>query len=52
MLGLVGALLFSYLIFNPMVRRGKTGAFTRLSALIVIGLWLTVAISGRWLGFS
>ena len=52
MIGLLGALLFSYLIFNPLVRRGNTGAVTRLSALIVIGLWLTVAISGRWIGFS
>jgi len=52
MIALVLALLFTYFVFNPVVRKGDTGVMARTSAGVVMALWFTVAISGRWIGFS
>jgi hypothetical protein len=52
MAALALALLFTFLVFNPMVRRGATGAGVRGAAALTLALWLTVAMAGRWIGFS
>jgi hypothetical protein len=49
---LVAALLFTFAIKNPLVQRRPDAGFLKLFALVSIGLWLTVAIAGRWIGFS
>ena len=52
MVSLALALLFTYLVFNPIVRKGETGVPARAAAGVVMALWFTVALSGRWIGFS
>jgi hypothetical protein len=52
MTSLVLALLFTYFVFNPIVRKGDTGVPARAAAGVVMALWFTVALSGRWIGFS
>jgi hypothetical protein len=52
MIALAFALLFTFLVFNPMVRRGASGAGVRAAAGVTMALWLTVAMAGRWIGFS
>jgi len=52
MIALALALLFTYLVFNPVVRSGDTGVKARAAAGVVMALWFTVALSGRWIGFS
>ncbi|HEY9217744.1 MAG TPA: DUF6644 family protein [Phenylobacterium sp.] len=50
---LLAALIFTFAIKNPLVRRSTSNAgLLKLFALLSIGLWLTVAIAGRWIGFS
>ena len=50
---LAAALLFTFLVRNPVARRDSAvGAQTRSVALVSIALWLTVAVAGRWIGFS
>jgi hypothetical protein len=50
-LGLV--VLFAYAVRNPVARRVAPGTMSaRAAAIVSIGLWLTVAVSGRWIGFS
>ena len=52
MVSLALALLFTYFVFNPIVRKGDTGVQARTAAGVVMALWFTVALSGRWIGFS
>jgi hypothetical protein len=52
MISLALALLFTYLVFYPRVRRGESGAAVRAAAGVTLVLWLVVAVSGRWIGFS
>ncbi|MFI4934259.1 MAG: DUF6644 family protein [Caulobacterales bacterium] len=52
MTALAAAIPFTYLVFIPLVRRTGATLLSRASAVVVIGLWLTVAIAGRWIGFS
>jgi len=52
MVSLVLALLFTYFVFNPIVRKGGAGVGARAAAGLVMALWFTVALSGRWIGFS
>jgi len=35
-----------------MVRKGQTGLPTRAAAGVTMALWFTVAMAGRWIGFS
>ena len=51
MAALLGALIFTFAVRNPLARRdpGRLGA---VLAVISLSLWLTVAIAGRWIGFS
>lgn len=52
MISLALALLLTYFAFNPLVRRGASGASLRSIALLTIASWLVVAMAGRWIGFS
>jgi hypothetical protein len=52
MISLALALLLTYFAFNPLVRRGASGASLRSITLLTIASWLVVAMAGRWIGFS
>jgi hypothetical protein len=52
MISLAVALLVTYFVFNPLVRRGAVGVGLRSVTVLTIAAWLTVAMAGRWIGFS
>jgi hypothetical protein len=52
MISLVVALIVTYFVFNPMVRRGAAGFAIRGVTLLTMASWLIVAMAGRWIGFS
>ena len=52
MIALAAALIFTFAIRNPRARRDVGGAPAKAIALVSLGLWLTVALAGRWIGFS
>jgi hypothetical protein len=52
MISLGVALLITYLAFNPLVKRGASGIGIRSVAVLTMAAWLTVAMAGRWIGFS
>jgi hypothetical protein len=52
MISLAIALLVTYFVFNPLVRRGASGASVRGVTVLTIAAWLMVAMAGRWIGFS
>jgi hypothetical protein len=51
MIALAVALIFTFAIKAPIARR-DLGLLGRGAALVSLALWLTVAIAGRWIGFS
>jgi hypothetical protein len=51
MTSLAVALAFTFGIRTPIARRGR-GASGKAVAIVSLALWLTVAIAGRWIGFS
>jgi hypothetical protein len=52
MTSLAIALIVTYLAFNPLIRRGQTGSALRIVTVLTLAAWLTVAMAGRWIGFS
>jgi hypothetical protein len=52
MTALAAALLFTFAVKNPLARRDISGIGARAFGATSILLWLTVAIAGRWIGFS
>jgi hypothetical protein len=52
MISLAIALLVTYFVFNPMVRRGAAGFAVRSVTVFTMAAWLMVAMAGRWIGFS
>lgn len=52
MISLAIALLVTYCVFNPLVRRGASGISIRSATLLTMAAWLMVAMAGRWIGFS
>jgi hypothetical protein len=52
MISLAIALLLTYFAFNPLIKRGAAGASVGSIAVLTIAAWLTVAMAGRWIGFS
>lgn len=53
MIVLCVALAFTFAVRNPFARRNPAvGVSSRTVASVSIALWLTVAIAGRWIGFS
>ena len=49
MSALIAAILFTIFFRNPYARRNRHSKWT---AIVSLSLWLTVAICGRWIGFS
>ncbi len=52
MIALAMALVFTLGVRGPMARRDVDGAAAKAIAAVSLGLWLTVALAGRWIGFS
>lgn len=52
MAALLAALVFTFAIQLPNARRDVSGLTAKSLAIISLGLWLTVALAGRWIGFS
>jgi len=52
MAALLAALVFTFAIKIPLVHRGVGGARGKALAIVSIALWLSVAMAGRWIGFS
>ena len=52
MISLASALLVTYFVFNPLVRRGASGPVLRSVTVLTMAAWLLVAMAGRWIGFS
>jgi hypothetical protein len=52
MSALLAALVFTFAIKLPVLQRRPDAGVLKLFALVSIALWLTVAIAGRWIGFS
>ncbi len=52
MISLASALVLTYFVFNPLVRRGVSGWSMRSVTIVTIAAWLLVAVAGRWIGFS
>src|SRR5215469_2820709 len=46
------AIVFTFAIKQPMAHRDVSGIGAKALGIISISLWLTVAIAGRWIGFS
>jgi len=46
------AVIFTFTIKLPLARRDVSGLEAKSIAVLSIGLWLTVALAGRWIGFS
>ena len=51
MIALALALVFTFAVKAPLVRRDP-GLAAKPLALVSLALWLTVALAGRWIGFS
>jgi hypothetical protein len=52
MISLSVALIVTYFVFNPLIRRGASGMAIRGVTVLTIAAWLMVAMAGRWIGFS
>jgi hypothetical protein len=52
MISLAVALVVTYFAFNPLIRRGASGAVVRSVTVLTMAAWLMVAMAGRWIGFS
>jgi hypothetical protein len=51
MIALAAALIFTFAVKTPLAHRGP-GWAARPLAVVSLALWLTVALAGRWIGFS
>jgi len=51
MIALAVAVVFTFAVKNPIARRDP-GLIAAPLAVLSLSLWLTVAIAGRWIGFS
>ena len=45
-------LLYTFLINHPVIRRGAVPRVRAGLGILSLGVWLTVAGAGRWIGFS
>jgi hypothetical protein len=52
MAALLTVLVFTFVLQLPLARRDVSGLPAKALAVISLGLWLTVALAGRWIGFS
>ena len=51
MIALAAAVAFTFAVRNPVARR-EPGQIGKVVGVVSLSLWLTVAIAGRWIGFS
>ena len=50
---LVLAVLYAFVIRNPLARRGLAAGWqSKAVGMVSIGLWFTVAAAGRWIGWG
>ncbi|HEY2883961.1 MAG TPA: DUF6644 family protein [Rhizomicrobium sp.] len=49
---LAAAALFTFAVKLPLARRDVSGSRAKSLAVLSLGLWLAVALAGRWIGFS
>jgi hypothetical protein len=52
MTALATALIFTFGVRLPLARRNIAGPAAKALGAVSIALWLTVAMAGRWIGFS
>lgn len=52
MAALAAAIVFTFAIKLPLAHRDISGLGAKVLGIISIALWLTVAVAGRWIGFS
>jgi peptidoglycan/LPS O-acetylase OafA/YrhL len=52
MAALLAAVIFTFAVKLPQARRDVTGRRAQALGTASIALWLTVALAGRWIGFS
>jgi hypothetical protein len=52
MAALAAALIFTFAVKAPLARREVAGIAAKALAAVSLALWLTVALAGRWIGFS
>lgn len=52
MAALLTALVFTFAIKLPQARRNVSGIRAKALGGVSLALWLTVALAGRWIGFS
>ena len=52
MIALAAALVFTFAVRGPLARRDVAGWRAPVVGAASLALWLTVAIAGRWIGFS
>ena len=52
MISLATALVFTFAVKHPLIRRDPGRPLAALLGLASIGVWFTVAAAGRWIGFS
>jgi hypothetical protein len=52
MAALLAAVIFTFAVKLPQARRDVTGRRAQALGTVSIALWLTVALAGRWIGFS
>lgn len=52
MAALLAAVIFTFAVKLPQARRNVAGRRAQALGTVSIALWLTVALAGRWIGFS
>ena len=52
MVALACALTFTFAVRGPLAQRNIAGMGAKAVAAVSLALWLTVALAGRWIGFS
>ena len=52
MAALLTVLVFTFVFQLPLARREVSGLAAKALAIVSLALWLTVALAGRWIGFS
>ena len=49
---LIVGVLFVYFMRNPLIRRNLNALLQKLIGVLSFSIWVVVAASGRWIGFS
>jgi len=49
---LIIGVLFVYFVRNPLIQRNQNSLLHKLIGVLSFSIWVVVAASGRWIGFS